>query len=149
MSVWKEFREFAARGNVVDLATGVIVGTAFSKIVTSLTQDILMPPIGVVLGKVDFANLFISLSTKHYRTLAEAKAAGVATINYGLFLNNVLDFLITAFAVFLMIKQFNRLKRHKEASPAAPDTRECPYCIAKIPVKASRCPQCTSQVEPV
>ena len=140
----KEFRDFAMRGNVVDLAVGVIIGAAFGKIVTSLVNDIIMPPIGIVLGRVDFSNLFISLSGKHYDSLAEAKAAGAATLNYGVFINNCLDFVIVAFAVFLLIKQVNRLTK-KPAPAAAPTTKECPYCISTIPIKATRCPSCTSE----
>jgi large conductance mechanosensitive channel len=144
--VWKEFREFAMRGSVVDLATGVIVGTAFTKIVTSVTQDILMPPIGLLLGRVDFASLFVSLNGKHYASLAAAKEAGAPTINYGLFLNNVLDFVIVAFVIFLMVKEINRMRRRHEAAPTAPATKECPHCISQIPVRATRCPACTSQL---
>lgn len=145
MSLFKEFKEFAVRGNVVDLATGVIIGTAFTKIVTSITQDILMPPIGLLLGKVDFSNLYISLSGVKYASLAEAKADGAATLNYGLFINNVLDFLIVAFVVFMLVKQLNRLKRKEAQAPAT--TKECPYCLSKIPLKATRCSQCTSALE--
>ena len=140
----KEFKEFALKGNVLDLAIGVIIGAAFGKIVTSLVEDILMPPLGMLLGKVDFANLYINLSDKTYPTLAEAKKAGAATINYGLFLNNVLAFLIVAFVVFLVVRQVNRMKR--QPAPAVPNTRECPYCASLIPLKATRCPQCTSDL---
>ncbi|HTP82253.1 MAG TPA: large conductance mechanosensitive channel protein MscL [Alphaproteobacteria bacterium] len=142
----KEFRDFAMRGNVVDLAVGVIIGAAFGKIVSSLVNDIIMPPIGIVLGSVDFSNLFINLSGKHYDSLAEAKAAGAATVNYGVFINNCLDFLIVAFAVFLLIKQVNRLTK-KPAPAAAPTTKECPYCISTIPIQATRCPSCTSELK--
>lgn len=142
--MFKEFKEFAMRGSMVDLAVGIIVGAAFGKIVTSLVNDIIMPPIGLLLGKVDFSNLFINLSDTDYTTLAEAKAAGAATINYGLFLNTVIDFIIVAFVIFLVIRQINRLKRQPE--PAAPDTKECPYCITVIPVKATRCPHCTAEI---
>ncbi len=142
--MFKEFKEFAMRGNMVDLAVGIIIGAAFGKIVTSLVNDIIMPPIGLLLGKVDFSNLFINLSAKDYSTLAEAKAAGAATINYGLFLNTVIDFIIVAFVIFLFIRQINRLKRQPE--PAAPDTKECPYCFTVIPVKATRCPHCTAEI---
>jgi len=141
--MWREFRDFAMRGNVIDLAVGIIIGAAFGKIVSSLVNDILMPPIGVLLGKVDFSNLFVSLSGQHYASLAEAKAAGAATLNYGVFINNIIDFLIVAFAVFLLVQQVNRLTRKPEA---APTTKECPYCLSKIPLKATRCPQCTSQL---
>src|SRR6266404_372456 len=138
----KEFKEFAMRGNVLDMAIGVIIGAAFGKIITSVVSDIIMPPIGLVLGKVDFSNLFISLSGQSYNTLAEAKAAGAATLNYGLFLNTVIDFLIVAFVIFLLIKQINRIKRQPE--PSKPTTKDCPYCLSAIPVKATRCPHCTS-----
>jgi large conductance mechanosensitive channel len=143
----KEFREFIARGNVLDLAVAVIVGGAFGKIVTSLVNDVVMPPIGLLLGKVDFSNLFINLSRARYFTLAEAKAAGAPTINYGLFLNSVIDFLIVAFVVFLMIRTVNRMRRAQETPP--PATKECPYCISTVPVKAVRCPNCTSDLKPV
>jgi len=141
--MWREFRDFAMRGNVIDLAVGIIIGAAFGKIVSSLVNDILMPPIGVLLGKVDFSNLFLSLTGQHYASLAEAKAAGAATLNYGMFINNIIDFLIVAFAVFLLVQQVNRLARKPEAAPM---TKECPYCLSKIPLKATRCPQCTSQL---
>lgn len=136
------------RGNVVDLAIGIIIGAAFGKIVTSLVNDILMPPLGLVLGKVDFSNLFIDLSGKHFASLAEAKAAGAATINYGVFVNNIIDFLIVAFAVFLLVRQLNRFMP-KPAAPAAAEAKECVYCKSSIPVAATRCPHCTSQLPPV
>ena len=142
----REFREFAMRGNVLDMAIGVIIGAAFGKIVTSFVNDIVMPPIGLLLGKVDFSNLFINLSGKPYVSLEEAQAAGAATINYGVFLNTVLDFIIVAFVVFLIVRQVNRMKREPEAPPAEPTTRECPYCLSTIPLKATRCPYCTSEV---
>jgi large conductance mechanosensitive channel len=145
--MFKEFKEFAMRGNVVDLAIGIIIGGAFGKIVSSFVSDILMPPIGLLLGKVDFSNLFIGLSDKTYATLQEAKAAGAATINYGLFFNTILDFLIVAFAVFLLVKQINRLKRQEQPAPAAPTTKDCPFCLSSIPLKATRCPQCTSELK--
>jgi large conductance mechanosensitive channel len=140
----KEFKEFIMRGNVIDLAVGIIIGAAFGKIVTSFVSDVLMPPTGLLLGNVDFSNLFINLSGQSYRSLAEAKAAGVPTINYGLFINAVIDFLIVAFVIFLIIRQINRMKRRREAPP--PDTKECAYCASSIPVKAVRCPQCTSEL---
>jgi large conductance mechanosensitive channel len=140
----KEFREFVMRGNVVDMAVGIIIGAAFGKIVTSFVSDILMPPIGLMMGKVDFANLFIDLSGAGFTTLAEAKKAGAATINYGLFFNTILDFIIVAFAIFLLIRQINRMKR--EPAPAAPDTKECPFCLSSVPLKAVRCPHCTSEL---
>jgi len=142
----QEFKEFTMRGNVLDMAIGVIIGAAFGKIITSFVNDILMPPIGLLLGGVDFSNLFINLSEQPYGSLEEAQAAGAATINYGLFLNTVLDFIIVAFVIFLLIRQVNRLKREPEALPAEPTTKECPYCLSTIPIKATRCPHCTSEI---
>ncbi len=146
--MWKEFKEFVLRGNVVDLAIAVMIGAAFGRVVSSLVNDILMPPIGFVLGKVDFSNLFISLSGR-YATLAEAQAAGAPTINYGLFINAVLDLLIIAAVVFfLIVRPMSRLRRVKEsAAPVAPATKECPYCCSTIPARARRCPYCTSNLE--
>jgi large conductance mechanosensitive channel len=141
----KEFKEFALRGNVLDMAIGIILGLAFGRIVTSFVEDLLMPPLGLLLGKVDFSNLFLSLTGAHFDTLAAAKAAGAPTVNYGLFVNHVLNFLIVAFAVFLLIRQVNRFKRQQEAP--APVTRECPYCLSLIPIKATRCGHCTSEVK--
>jgi large conductance mechanosensitive channel len=141
--MFKEFKEFATKGNVLDMAVGLIVGGAFGKIVSSFVGDVLMPPIGLLLGKVDFSGLFINLSGKSYETLSEAKKAGAATLNYGAFVNTIIDFVIVAFAVFLLVRQINRLRR---ARPAEPDTRDCPYCVSKIPLKAVRCPHCTSQL---
>jgi large conductance mechanosensitive channel len=141
----KEFKEFIMRGNVLDLAIGIIIGAAFGKIVTSFVGDILMPPIGLVLGKVDFANLFLNLSDKHYATLAEAKAAGAATINYGLFISAIIDFLVIALVIFMVVRQANRLR--KEAPPAEPDTRDCPFCLSTVPIKAVRCAHCTSELK--
>ncbi len=143
----KEFKEFAIRGNVIDMAVGIIIGAAFGKIVSSFVGDVLMPPIGLILGKVDFSNLFINLSGKSYTTLAEAKAAGAATLNIGVFLNTVIDFVLVAFAIFLLVRWINRMKRQPEAAPAAPTTRECVYCLSSIPVKATRCPHCTSELK--
>ena len=143
--MWKEFKTFIARGNVVDLAVGVIIGAAFGKIVTSFVNDILMPPIGLLLGSVNFADLFITLSGGAYNTLEEAQAAGAATINYGVFINTIVDFLIVAFVIFLLVKQVNRLK--KPEPTAEPTTKECPYCLSAIPIKATRCPHCTSEIE--
>jgi large conductance mechanosensitive channel len=140
----KEFREFAVRGNVIDLAIGVIIGAAFGKIVTSLVSDVIMPPIGSLIGSVDFKDFFINLSDKEFTTLAEAKAAGAATINYGAFINTCIDFLILAFAVFMMVRWINRLK--SEPPPVTPTTKECSFCISLIPLKATRCPNCTSQL---
>ena len=142
----KEFKEFIMRGNVLDMAIGIVIGGAFGKIITSLVNDVLMPPIGVLLGNVDFANLFINLSGKPYALLADAKAAGAATINYGLFLNTIIDFVIVAFVIFLLIRAVNRMRREQEAAPAAPTTKECPYCLSSIPIKATRCANCTSQL---
>jgi len=138
----KEFREFALKGNVIDLAIGIIIGSAFTKVVQSLVNDIIMPPIGLLVGKVDFSSLFWNLSGNTYQTLAEAKKAGAATINYGLFINNIVDFTIMAFVVFLMVRQINRLKR--EEAPPPVTTKECSFCLSKIPLAATRCPQCTS-----
>jgi large conductance mechanosensitive channel len=145
--MFKEFKEFAMRGNVLDLAIGVIIGAAFGKIVTSFVNDVLMPPIGLLIGKVDFSNLFIDLSGQHHASVAEAKAAGAATLNYGLFINNVIDFMLVAFAVFLLVRQVNRFNRPAPAAaPAAPATKECPFCRSTISLNASRCPNCTSQL---
>lgn len=146
MSVVGEFKEFAVKGNVVDLAVGVIIGAAFGKVVTSFVSDVLMPPIGRLLGGFDFTNLFISLSGKSFATLAEAKAAGAPTLNYGVFFNTIIDFTIVAFAVFLLVKQMNRLKREAPAPAAAPTTRDCPYCLSAIPLKATRCAHCTAEL---
>ena len=140
----KEFKEFAVRGNVIDLAVAVVIGAAFGKIVSSFVDDILMPPLGLLLGGVDFANLYVNLSDQPYASLAEAKAAGAPTINYGLFLNSVLTFLIVAFAVFLLVRLVNRMRRPQEE--AEPVAKECPYCLSTIPLKATRCPQCTSEL---
>ncbi len=145
--MFKEFKEFAVKGNVVDLAVGIIIGGAFGKIVSSFVSDILMPPIGFVIGNMDFTNCFISLSGKSFATLQEAKAAGAPTLNYGIFFSSVLDFVIVAFAIFLMIKQINRLKREEAPNPEAPTTKECPFCFSMIPIKAIRCPQCTSELK--
>jgi large conductance mechanosensitive channel len=140
----KEFKEFIMRGNVVDLAVAVVIGAAFGSIVTSFVEDVLMPPIGLLLGNVDFSNLFINLSGKDYPSVAAAKAAGAATLNYGIFLNHIINFLIIAFAIFLLIKQINRLQRPAPAT--APTTKDCPHCLSTIPLKATRCPHCTSNL---
>lgn len=143
----KEFREFALRGNVLDMAIGIIIGAAFGSVVNSLVKDILMPPIGFILGKVDFSNLFISLSGR-YASLAEAQAAGAPTINYGLFINTVLNFfIVTAAVFFFIVRPINRIRRIKETASAAPTAKECPYCFSTIPLKATRCPYCTSHLE--
>ena len=145
----KEFKEFIMRGNVLDLAIGVIIGAAFGKIVTSFTNDIVMPPIGLLLGKVDFSNLYINLSGTAYPTLAAAKEAGAPTINYGSFLNTIIDFIIVALVIFLVVKAVNRMRRPEpDEAPPVPTTRECPYCLSVIPVKASRCAFCTSELRP-
>jgi large conductance mechanosensitive channel len=143
--MYNEFKEFIMRGNVVDLAVGVVIGAAFGKIVTSFVEDILMPPIGLGLGNVDFANLFINLSGKDYPSVAAAKAAGAATLNYGIFFNNILNFAIIAFAIFLLIKQINRMQ--KPAPAAASTTKECPYCLSAVPLKATKCAHCTSELK--
>ena len=144
----KEFKKFAMRGNVVDMAVGIIIGAAFGKIVASFVKDIIMPPIGLLLGDVDFSNLFVNLSEGSYATLAQAQEAGAATLNYGAFINTVVDFLIVAFAIFIVIRQMNRLKQPAEAAPAEPTTKDCPFCLSAIPIKASRCPNCTSELQP-
>ncbi|GAB4530893.1 MAG: large-conductance mechanosensitive channel protein MscL [Anaerolineae bacterium] len=147
----KEFKDFAMRGNVIDMAVGIVIGAAFGAIVTSLVNDIIMPPVGLLLGGVDFANLFILLKAGEplppYASLADAQAAGAVTINYGLFINAVISFVIVAFAIFLVIRAINQMRRQEEAPPEAPTTRECPYCLSSIALKATRCPYCTSQLE--
>jgi len=149
----KEFKEFAMRGNVVDMAVGIIIGAAFGTIVKSLVADIIMPPIGLLLGNVDFANLFVTVqegaTTGPYATLADAKEAGAVTVNYGVFFNEIIGFIIVAFAVFLLIRNINRMKREetKEEPPAEPTTKDCPYCCSTVAIKARRCPNCTSQLE--
>ncbi len=143
----KEFKKFALRGNVLDMAVGVIIGGAFGKIVSSLVSDILMPPLGLLLGKVDFASLFIDLSGTQPASLAAAKQAGVPTVNYGLFLQALVDFLIIAFVIFLLIKQVNRILAQPEEKPAAPTTKECPRCCSVIPIKATKCAQCTAELK--
>ena len=142
----KEFKEFAMKGNVLDMAVGIIIGASFGKVVSSFVEDILMPPVGLLMGNVDFANLFINLSSKPVATLAEAKQLGVPIIRYGLFINMVLDFLIVAFVVFLLVKQINALKRQDTVAPPPPSTQECPFCASVIPLKARRCPHCTSEL---
>jgi len=142
--MFKEFKEFVMKGNVLDLAIAVIIGLAFGAIVKSLVDDIIMPPIGLLLGNINFADLFINLSGTAYPSLKAAKDAGAATVNYGLFLNTVINFIIVAFVMFLLVRQINRMKQ--EPAPAAPTTKECKYCLSAIPVKATRCPNCTSQL---
>jgi large conductance mechanosensitive channel len=141
----KEFKAFAMRGNVLDMAIGIILGGAFGRIVSSLVADVLMPPIGLVLGRVDFASLFVNLSGSSYPSVAAAKAAGAPTLNYGLFLQAIVDFVIVAFVIFLLVRQVNRWTRPVPA-PAAPTTRDCPYCLLAIPIKATRCAHCTADV---
>ena len=147
----KDFKEFALRGNVVDMAVGIIVGAAFGTIVNSLVSDILMQPIGILLGNVDFSSFFIVLKEGKmpgpYPSPAAAKAAGAVTINYGIFVNTIISFLIVAFAVFLLVRNINRLKRQEEPQPAVATTRECPYCLSVIPIKATRCAHCTSELK--
>jgi len=149
--MFKEFREFALKGNVVDMAVGIIIGAAFGTIVSSLVADIIMPPIGLILGKVDFSSLFIVLKEGKvagpYESLTSAKAAGAVTVNYGAFINTIVSFLIVAFAVFLLVRNINKLRREKEVLPAAPTTKECPYCLSVIPMKATRCAHCTSEIK--
>jgi large conductance mechanosensitive channel len=142
----KEFKDFIMRGNVMDLAIAVIIGGAFGKIITSLVNDVIMPPIGIVLGHVDFSNLYINLTGGAYATLDDATKAGAA-LRYGAFLNNVVDFLIVALVIFLTIRAFTKAFPPKPAAPAAPTTKDCPYCLTAIPLKATRCPHCTSQLE--
>jgi large conductance mechanosensitive channel len=144
----KDFKDFIMRGNVLDLAVAVIIGAAFGKIVSLLVSDVLMPPLGLVLGNVDFSNLFINLSSVPYQSLAAAKAAGAATINYGIFLNAVVDFLIVAFVIFLLIRAVARVRRRESVpAPVAPATRECPYCLSNVPIRATRCAFCTSELK--
>ncbi|MDH3579758.1 MAG: large conductance mechanosensitive channel protein MscL [Hyphomicrobiales bacterium] len=142
----KEFKEFAMRGNVMDMAVGIIIGAAFGKIVASFVKDIIMPPIGMLMGNVDFSSLFINLSDKSFATLAEAQKAGAATINYGVFINTVVDFVIIAFAIFMVIRAMNNMKRQEEPAPAEPTTKECPQCLSTIPIAATRCGHCTSEL---
>lgn len=146
MSIMKEFKDFALKGNVIDLAVGVIIGAAFGKIVTSLVDDVIMPPIGKLMGGVDFANMFINLSDTPVQTIAEAKAKGIATLNYGLFINNIIYFLIVAFSIFMVVRAFNKIRAKQVAAEQAaePTTKECPHCLSTVPVKATRCGHCTS-----
>ncbi len=145
--MWKEFKEFIMRGNVMDLAIGIVIGAAFGAIVTSLVKDIIMPPIGLLLGKINFTDLFIALDGKTYGSLATAQQAGAPTINYGLFINTIINFIIVALVIFFVVKGINRLRRPAPAAaPAAPTTKDCPHCYTQIPVKATRCPNCTSEL---
>jgi len=149
--MFKEFKEFAMRGNVVDMAVGIVIGAAFGTIINSFVADIIMPPIGLILGNVDFSGMFILLKEGKvagpYDTIGAAKTAGAVTLNYGVFINTIISFLIIAFSVFLVIRNVNRLKRKEEAPSAVPATKECPYCMSVIPIKAVRCPQCTSELK--
>ena len=148
MKMIQEFKAFAVRGNVVDMAVGIIIGAAFGKIVSSAVADVIMPPIGLLVGNVDFSNLFVSLSGESYPSLAAAKAAGAPTVNLGVFFNTVLDFVIVAFVIFMLVKQINRLKRKEEPAPAtAPTTKDCPRCLMTIPLAATRCGHCTSELK--
>ncbi len=142
----KEFKEFAMRGNVLDMAVGIIIGAAFGNIVNSFVNDVMMPPIGLLVGQVDFSNLFVNLSSKSVDSLAAARAAGAPILAYGVFLNTLLNFLIVAFAIFLLIKQVNRLKREAPAPAAAPTAKDCPHCLMSVPLKATRCGHCTSDL---
>jgi large conductance mechanosensitive channel len=141
-----EFRAFALRGNVIDMAVGIIIGAAFGRIVSSLVNDVIMPPIGLLLGGVDFTDLFVTLSGESYQTLAEAQEAGAVTINLGVFINTVIAFIIVALAIFLVVRQMNRLKR--QPPPADPTEKDCPYCLSRIPIKATKCGHCTSELAP-
>ncbi len=148
----REFKEFAMRGNVLDMAVGIIIGAAFGTIVNSLVQDVIMPPIGLLLGKVDFSNIFVVLKEGKvagpYASLAAAKSAGAVSINLGLFVNHIISFVVVAFSVFLLVRTMNKLKREEVAPPAVPTTKECTYCFSTIPIKATRCPNCTSELKP-
>jgi large conductance mechanosensitive channel len=146
--MWKDLKAFILRGNVLDLAIGIIIGAAFGKIVTSLVNDVIMPPIGLLLGRLDFSSLYINLSGQPYASLAAAKAAGAPVIAFGVFVNAVIDFLIVAIVIFFVVRGANRLMAKPKQTPEAPTTRECPYCLSTIAIKASRCPHCTSQVGP-
>jgi large conductance mechanosensitive channel len=143
----KEFKEFAMRGNVLDMAVGIVIGAAFGGIVTSFVNDVLMPPIGLLLGKVDFSNLFITLTGRHFDSVAQAKAAGAATLNYGMFMNTVINFLIVGFAIFLLVRQVNRLQPKPAPAPPGPALKECGFCFSSIPQQATRCPHCTSDLK--
>ncbi len=147
----KEFKEFAMKGNMVDMAVGIIIGAAFGAIIGSLVADVLMPPLGLLLGNVDFSNLFLVLregkAPGPFATVAAAKEAGAVTLNYGLFVNTIVNFLIIAFAIFFVVRSINRLKRQEEAPAAAPTTKDCPYCLSPVPIKATRCGHCTSELK--
>ncbi len=147
----KEFKEFAMKGNVLDMAVGIVIGAAFGLIIASLVADIIMPPIGLLLGNIDFSNIFTVLKEGKtpgpYATVAAAKAAGAVTVNWGVFINTIINFIIVAFAIFLLVKGVNKMRREKEAPPAEPTTKECPYCLSVIPIKATRCAHCTSELK--
>ena len=149
--MWKEFKEFAMRGNVMDMAVGIIIGAAFGGIVSSLVKDVIMPPIGLLLGKVDFSNLFLVMKAgtvpAPYASLKAAQDAGAVTLNFGLFVNTVINFLIVAFAIFMLIRGMNRLTRKQAAPAPVPTTKDCPFCSTSIPIKATRCPNCTSELK--
>jgi large conductance mechanosensitive channel len=145
--MFKEFKEFAMKGNVMDMAIGIIIGAAFGKIVSSFVSDILMPPLGLLLGNSDFTNKFLTLKGAVLETLEAAKEAGSVTLNYGVFINTLIDFLIIAFAIFIMVRQINRMKRKPEAAPPPPNTKDCPFCFSVIPIKALRCGHCTSELK--
>ena len=145
--MWKDLKAFILRGSVLDLAIGIIIGAAFGKIVTSLVNDVIMPPIGLLLGKVDFSNFFINLSGKPYESLAAAKQAGAVTINYGMFVNTVLDFLIVAVVIFFLVRAISGLLPKAKAEAEAPSTKDCPFCLSAVPLKATRCPHCTSELK--
>ncbi|MBM4325404.1 MAG: large conductance mechanosensitive channel protein MscL [Deltaproteobacteria bacterium] len=149
----KEFKEFAMKGNVLDMAVGIIIGAAFGTIVNSLVQDVIMPPIGLLLGNVDFSNIFVVLKEGKvagpYASMAAAKTAGAVTLNFGVFINTIISFIIVAFSVFLLVRTVNRLRRQEATPPPAPTTKECIYCFSSIPIKATRCPQCTSELKGV
>lgn len=149
----KEFKEFAMKGNVLDMAVGIIIGAAFGTIVNSLVQDVIMPPIGLLLGNVDFSNIFVVLKEGKvagpYASVAAAKSAGAVTLNFGVFINTIISFLIVAFSVFILVRAINQLRRQEAAPPPAPTTKECAYCFSSIPIKATRCPQCTSELKAV
>ena len=151
MGMMKEFKDFAMRGNVVDMAVGIIIGAAFGTIVKSLVSDIIMPPIGLALGNVDFANIFSVLkegaTAGPYESLAAAQEAGAVTINWGVFINTIISFIIVAFCVFLIIRSINNMKREEEAPPAEPTTKDCGFCFSTVPIKATRCPNCTSELK--
>jgi len=150
--MFEEFKKFAVRGNVVDMAVGIIIGAAFGTIVKSLVADVIMPPIGMLLGNVDFSNLFLLLKSGSvagpYGSLAEAQKAGAVSINYGVFLNTIISFIIIAFSVFLLVRGINKIRLQEEAPPPEPTKKDCPYCFSSIPIKATRCAYCTSDIMP-